>query len=71
VVSPGRGWCAGAPTAAFKTLLSSRPGVHGGEGNRPTEVPRLPLVDELKAHGQHTSTLDRPDVGQAQVVPLG
>lgn len=59
-----------APTAAFRTLLSSKSDVHGGENNRPTEVPRKPLVDELKAHSQYVSTLDRPDVGQAQVVRL-
>jgi hypothetical protein len=58
------------PKADFKTLLSSRSGVHGGEDNRPTEVPRQPLVDDLKARSQYTTTLDRPDVGQAQVVPL-
>jgi hypothetical protein len=60
----------GVGKANFTTLLSSKSGVHGGEDNRPTEVPRRPLVDELKALSQYTTTLDEPDVGQARVVPL-
>jgi hypothetical protein len=55
--------------SAFKTLLSTFPGVHGGEDDRPTEVPRSTLVNDLKAHSQYRSTLDGPGVGQAQVIP--
>ena len=60
----------GVGKASFKTLLSSRSGVHGGEDDRPTEVPRGPLVDALKEQSQYTTTLDESDVGQARVVPL-
>jgi hypothetical protein len=58
-----------AAPSAFATLLSTLPGVHGGEDDRPTEVPRRTLVDELKARSRHHSTLDGPGFGQAQVIP--
>jgi hypothetical protein len=59
---------AAAPDA-FTTLLSTLPDVHGGEDDRPTEVPRRTLVDALKARSRYHSTLDGPGVGQAQVIP--
>ncbi len=58
------------PKADFTTLLSSRSGVHGGEDDRPTEVPRTTLVAELKDKSQYATTLDQPDVGQGRDVPL-
>jgi hypothetical protein len=58
------------PSAQFRTLLSSLPDVHGGENGRPTEVPRGPLVDELKHKSKLISTLDQTDYGQARVISL-
>jgi hypothetical protein len=59
-----------APSAAFRTLLSTQAHVHGGKHGRPTEVPRGPLVDALRAKSQLTTTLDRDDFGAAQTVRL-
>ena len=59
-----------APSAAFRTLLSTQAGIHGGKHGNPTEVPRRPLVDDLQAKSRLTTTLDRADFGQAQSVTL-
>jgi hypothetical protein len=58
------------PTARFKTLMSTLRDVHGGKTGLPTEVPRGPLVDDLKHKSKLTTTLDHDDFGKAQVVPL-
>lgn len=59
-----------APSAAFRTLLSTKAGVHGGKHGKPTEVPRVPLVEELKLKSKLSTTLDHDDFGEAQVVQL-
>jgi hypothetical protein len=55
-------------TAKFKTLMSTKAGAHGGEHGNPTEVPRGPLVDELRDKSTLTTTLDRDDFGKPRVV---
>ena len=57
-----------APSAAFQTLLSTQAGVHGGKTGKPTEVPRGPLVQDLRHRSRLATTLDRTDFGQAQTV---
>ncbi len=59
-----------APSAQFRTFMSTQANVHGGEQGRPTEVPRGPLVDELKHRSKLATTLDRDDFGKPQIVPL-
>jgi hypothetical protein len=58
------------PSAQFRTLMSTLGDVHGGKAGRPTEVPRGPLVDELKHKSRLTTTLDQPDFGQPRIVVL-
>jgi hypothetical protein len=58
------------PSAQFKTLLSTQAGIHGGKHGKPTEVPRGPLVDELEDKSKFSTTLDREDYGEAQLVQL-
>jgi hypothetical protein len=58
------------PSAAFQTLLSTQSGIHGGKTGKPTEVPRGPLVQDLRQRSRLATTLDRTDYGQAQTVTL-
>jgi hypothetical protein len=46
--SPGR----------LKTVMSTMAGKHGGKHGAPTEVPRLPLVQELKSQSDLSNTQD-------------
>jgi len=59
-----------APSAAFRTFLSTQAGIHGGKNGNPTEVPRRPLVDDLRGKSRLATTLDQTDFGQAQTVTL-
>jgi hypothetical protein len=59
------------PSAQFRTLLSTLPDVHGGKTGLPTEVPRGPLVDDIRLKSQLVSTLDQgATVGTAQLIEL-
>ena len=58
------------PSAQFRTLMSTQKDVHGGKKGLPTEVPRGPLVDELKQKSKLFTTLDRNDFGKVQVLQL-
>jgi hypothetical protein len=58
------------PTAQFRTLMSTLRDVHGGKKGAPTEVPRGPLVDELRQKSKLTTTLDQDDFGKPQVLQL-
>ena len=58
------------PSAQFRTLMSTLRDVHGGKKGAPTEVPRVPLVDELRQKSKLTTTLDHADFGKPTVVQL-
>ncbi len=61
---------AAVPTAQFRTLMSTLRDVHGGKQGAPTEVPRGPLVDELRQKSKLTTTLDHADFGKPQVIQI-
>jgi hypothetical protein len=42
----------------LKTVMSTMAGKHGGKNDAPTEVPRIPLVQELKAKSELSNTQD-------------
>ncbi len=47
-----------AKPGRLKTVMSTMAGKHGGRNGAPTEVPRRPLVDELRAHSELHNTQD-------------
>jgi hypothetical protein len=40
----------------LKSVVSTLPDVHGGKGGKPTEVPRIPLINALKAEANLVTT---------------
>ncbi|MDR6606687.1 hypothetical protein [Pseudomonas synxantha] len=56
----------------LKTVMSTMAGKHGGKKGAPTEVPRMPLVDELKAQSElhNTQDLEPGDLCEIIVIDL-
>ena len=61
---------AAGKTGRLKSVLSTMAGKHGGKNDAPTEVPRTPLVNELKAESSLYDTQDLAPTALCQIVTI-
>lgn len=54
----------------LKTVMSTMAGKHGGKNGAPTEVPRIPLVNELKVDSTLFNTQDLQPAELCQVITI-
>ncbi|MBN8842047.1 MAG: hypothetical protein J0H88_02275 [Sphingomonadales bacterium] len=54
----------------LKTVMSTMAGKHGGKNGAPTEVPRIPLVNELKANSTLFNTQDLQPAELCQIITI-
>ncbi|MCV3211111.1 hypothetical protein OHD62_31085 [Mesorhizobium sp. YC-39] len=54
----------------LKTVMSTMAGKHGGKNGAPTEVPRIPFVNELKADSTLFNTQDLQPTQLCQVISI-
>ena len=54
----------------LRTVMSTMAGKHGGKNGAPTEVPRIPLVNELKADSTLFNTQDLQPTQLCQVITI-